>query len=223
MFVEDSCVPAELYEQVLRDETFFASNYEDGEQIATSLNSYHGDSKEMSSYMFWDGWEKSQPRSLKHLVIKEIWEKRLPFPIEEVIGFEYWTRTFESGQFIGEHVDEDTFAYLLTGTFYGPRIGCVWYGCDNDDGGFLEIHNSRLEDGSTLALEPSVMAVHASSPQNDRERLRYKGNRLIVFDSGHVVHNTTPAGSRLRQVMVINVWTKDVPPMGLATGDFAHE
>ena len=67
------------------------------------------------------------------------------------------------------------------------------------------------------------MAVHASSPPNDRERIRYKGNRLVVFDSGHVVHNTTPAGSRLRQVMVINVWTKDVPPMGLATGDFAHE
>jgi hypothetical protein len=222
ILVEDNCVTGELYKRVADTEDFFAVNFENDEQIARELNSYHGESKGMSSYMFWGGWINDKERTIKHEVIRQIWDGRLPFPVEEVIGFEYWTRTFEPGQFIGPHVDEDTFAYRLTKTFYGPRIGCVWYGCDNGDGGFLEIHQNPIEDGSTLALEPSRMPQFASEPQN-RELVAYKGNRLVIFDSGHVLHGTTPAGSGLRQVMVINVWTRDLPPMGLATGEFVYE
>ena len=222
MLVVDNCISDELYLRVLSDESFFASDYEQDTQIAKGLNSYHGNRRKLSSYMFWPGWHKSDISTIKHQVIKEIWEYRLPVHISEVFGFEYWTRTFNEGQFIGEHVDEDTFAYQLTKTFYGSSIGCVWYGCENEQGGRLEIHKNPIPDGLTMALEPSRITEFFSQKE-DRDTVDYKGNRLIVFDSGHLIHNTTPATSGPRQVMVINVWTRDLLPFGSAIGEFIYE
>ena len=61
------------------------------------------------------------------------------------------------------------------------------------------------------------------SPIEERERIAYKGNRLVILDAGHVMHGTTPANSGIRQVMVINVWHKDNPPLALASNEFYYE
>ena len=61
------------------------------------------------------------------------------------------------------------------------------------------------------------------SPIETRERIACKPNRLIIFDAGHTLHNTTPPISGIRRVMVMNVWHKDSPPSALQTGEFYYE
>jgi hypothetical protein len=79
-----------------------------------------------------------------------------------------------------------------------------------------------LLDGTSEALEKEN-TKNLVSDIEDRERIAYKGNRLIIFDVGHVMHNTTPALSGKRQVMIINVWHKNNPPLALALNEFYYE
>lgn len=221
--VIDNILPVELYETVMSDISFFTSPFVNEFDIAKDINSYHdAHSHKLSSYMFWPGWWQDNERTLHHRVIRGIWEHNLPFHIDEICGFEYWTRTFAPGQYINEHVDEDTFEYRDSKIFYGPKYGCVWYGVDNEDGGFLEIHKNSIIDGTKNALEQNQIIKYKSEIL-DRERFRYKGNRAIMFDSGHILHNTTPAPSGVRQVLVINIWTRDKEPKALQTGEFVYE
>lgn len=95
-------------------------------------------------------------------------------------------------------------------------------GCENENGGFLEVHSKKLQDYTQGALEQEYVCDYIS-PVEFRERIAYKGNRLVIFDVGHTIHNTTPALSGKREVMVINVWHKDVPPTGLKSNSFYYE
>lgn len=221
--VRDNALNELLYQRVINDDLFFTKPFSSEFDIAKDLNSYHNstDSKH-SPYMFWRGWWQDDERTNHHTVIRGIWENNLPFPIDEICGFEYWTRTFMPGQYINEHVDEDTFEYQDSKIFFGPKYGCVWYGCDNENGGFLEIHKNKLIDGTKNALEQINISKYKSDIL-DRERIRYKGNRVIMFDSGHLLHNTTPGTAGLRQVLVINIWTMDLQPKGITTGEFIYE
>ena len=192
-------------------------------QIAADLMMYHEESSNYySPFMFWDGWWKSPTNTLKKQVIKQIWEQHMEWPYEDIVGFEYWTRTYNAGQYIDLHVDEDTFLYKKDKTFQGPISGCVYYGIDNKEGGFLELHKNTLIDGQKKTPD-KIKDKKNISPIEDRERLAYKGNRLIIFDSGHVVHSSTPAKSGLRQVLVVNVWHKNNPPEALSNGGFFYE
>lgn len=223
MLVADNWLPPEIYQEMLDDDTFFPESMGGGDRIATELNSYHYEQSTcFAPYMFWDGWLNSPVNTLKKKIIKHIWENNLPFPIEEVLGFEYWTRTYLPGQYLDTHVDEDTFMYEDHKIFSGPAIGAILYGIDNKDGGFLEIHKSVLIDGTKDALERDSISAMLS-PIEDRERIAYRGNRLVIFDAGHQIHATSPAKSGIRQVMVINVWHKDIPPTAIKKNSFFYE
>jgi hypothetical protein len=223
MIVKDNCLHENLYNQVLKDDLFFPKSMGETNQIAAHLMMYHEEpSSHYSPFMFWDGWWKSPANTLKKQVIKQIWEQYMEWPCEDIVGFEYWTRTYSPGQYIDLHVDEDTFLYKKDKTFQAPTMGCVYYGIDNSDGGFLEIHKNILVDGQKKSLD-KIKDKENISPIEDRERIAYKGNRLIIFDSGHIVHGSTPAKSGLRQVMVTNVWHKDNPPLALSEGTFFYE
>ena len=223
MLVADNWLPKELYEKMISDESFFPESMGGGERIATELNSYHYEQSTcFAPYMFWDGWLNSPVNTLKKQIIQNIWENNLPFPIEEVLGFEYWTRTYLPGQYLDTHVDEDTFMYEDHKVFSGPAIGAILYGIDNSDGGFLELHKSILIDGTKNALEREKIS-DMLSPIEERERIAYRGNRLVIFDAGHQIHATSPAKRGIRQVMVINVWHRDVPPTAIKKNSFFYE
>ncbi len=223
MIVLDDFLDKDLYLKMLEDSSFYPESMGGGDQIATELNSYHYEQASCyAPYMFWDGWWRSPANTLKKQIIQNIWGSRLAYQHDDILGFEYWTRTYTAGQYLQTHVDEDTFLYSRDKIFTGPINGAIFYGCNNIDGGFLEIHKNVLLDGTSQALEKEI-SINLLSDIEDRERIAYKGNRLIIFDAGHVMHNTTPAQSGIRQVMIINVWHKDNPPLALSLNEFYYE
>lgn len=224
MIVKDNALDEQLYGEMLADGSFYPESMGSDERLATELNSYHYEKSScFAPYMFWDGWWSTPANTLRKRVVQAIWENNLPCSTSEILGIEYWTRTYLPGQYLDVHVDEDTFLYQDSKTFSGPLTGSILYGVDNSDGGFVEIYNKAiLKDGEKLAIE----AENINSllvPVEERERIAYKGNRLIIFDTGHVVHGTTPAKSGTRQVMVTNVWHRDNPPTALKLGEFFYE
>jgi hypothetical protein len=224
MIVRDNALSESLYKEVLTDDVFFPESMGSDERLATELNSYHYEKSScFAPYMFWDGWWSSPANTLRKKVVQAVWENNLPCDTSEILGIEYWTRTYLPGQYLDVHVDEDTFLYQESKVFSGPLTGSIFYGIDNEDGGFVEIYNRAiLKDGEELAIEAeniNSMLV----PVEERERIAYKGNRLIIFDTGHVVHGTTPAKSGIRQVMVTNVWHRDNPPTAIKLGEFFYE
>jgi hypothetical protein len=221
MIVKDNYLDKDLYDEVLKDGLFFPQSMGNEDKIAAHLMMYHEESSSCySPFMFWDGWWRSPADTLKKQVIKQIWSENMEWPCEDVLGFEYWTRSYSPGQYIDAHVDEDTFLYKKNKSFQGPILGCIYYGIENKDGGFLEIHKKTLIDGNKETLD---QIKNNTSPIEDRERIAYKGNRLIIFDAGHLVHSTTPSKSGLRQVLVVNVWHKNNPPEALSSGEFFYE
>jgi len=225
MLVKDNFLTNETCFLVSGDKSFFPESMGSSERIATEINSYHTEQAScFAPYMFWDGWLNSPANTVKKKVIKEIWEHNLPFPVEDVLGFEYWTRTFGPGQYLAPHVDEDTFLYADEKILSGPAIGSVYYGPDTDasNGGFLELYPSLLVNGEHMALEHDRISPLMVDVEQ-RERILCKPNRLVIFDAGHVLHGTVPATSGIRYVMVINVWHKDNPPTALAGGHFFYE
>jgi hypothetical protein len=222
--VQDDFIESDLFDTVREDATFFPEDMSGHDNIGEFLNEYHSEECDCyAPYMFWDGWWRSPANTNRKRVIEAIWSSPglLPFPLQEVVGFEYWTRTFGVGQFLAPHCDEDTFLYAFEGQFRGPKIGCVWYGSSEATGGFLELHNSVVPEGKDQ-LERDVIDEHLS-PIDERERIKYRPNRLVVFDAGHRLHETTKTTSGKRQVMVINVWHESQPPRALTSGEFFHE
>ena len=222
--MKDNALSDSLYKEVLADELFFPESMGSDERLATELNSYHYEKSScFAPYMFWDGWWASPANTLRKQVVQAIWEENLPCDTSEILGIEYWTRTYLPGQYLDVHVDEDTFLYQDSKTFSGPLTGSILYGVDNEDGGFVEIYNKAiLKDGEKLAIEAERINA-LLVPVEERERIAYKGNRVIIFDTGHVVHGTTPAKSGIRQVMVTNVWHRENPPTALKLGEFFYE
>lgn len=161
--------------------------------------------------------------TLKKKLIRKIFEGKIN--IDEVVGFEYWTRTYQQGQYIQPHIDADTARYVNDKSLGTPIVGAVWWGVDNNkDAGFFELYPTLLERGSIGSLEKSFIdPILESSPIETRERIKYKSNRLIIFDAGHQLHGTTPASSGVKQSLIINVWGKECPPHGLLTNGFHYE
>lgn len=222
--VDNFITDKSLLEEIRNDDSFFPESMGDEEKVNYSIHQYHDtDAKHYSPYMFWDGWWSSPANTLKKRVIQKIWENNLPLQQDEICGFEYWTKTFKKGQYLSPHVDEDSHLYKDSQVFRGSIIGCVYYpNSDPVDGGFLELHEHRIEDGEIFALERGALDGRLS-PIEKRERIAYKPNRLIIFDAGHIVHNTTPAVDGVRRVLVVNVWGNDGKPLGLFTNGFYLE
>ena len=223
MNVFDNFLSSSLLDEIKSDKSFFPGLMQEESRIATEVNSYHNEQSNCyAPYMFWDGWWSSPANTVRKQVIREIWETNLTIPVEEVLGFEYWTRTFGPGQFLGPHVDEDTFLYQDSKIYNGPEIGCVYYGPSEETvvGGFLELFESKLVFGEENALEWENLEKKLD-PIEMRERIAFKENRLIIFDAGRVIHQTSPCISGLRNVMVVNVWLKTDPPVDMS--NFVYE
>ena len=223
MNIFDNFLSSSLFDEIKSDKSFFPGLMQEESRIATEVNSYHNEQSSCyAPYMFWDGWWSSPANTMRKQVIREIWENNLPVIIDDVLGFEYWTRTFGPGQFLGPHVDEDTFLYQDTKVYNGPEIGCVYYGPTEEKvvGGFLELFDSKLKFGEKDALEWENLKDKLD-PIELRERIAFKENRLIIFDAGRVIHQTSPCLSGLRNVMVVNVWLRSNPPMD--TKNFVYE
>ena len=223
MKIYDDAMDDAIYSAIAQDSSFFPGLMTTDSRIAKEVNSYHmAQSSCYAPYMFWDGWWSSPASTVRKQVIREIWETNLTIPIGDVLGFEYWTRTFGPGQFLGPHVDEDTFLYQNSKIYNGPEIGCVYYGPSEEKvvGGFLELFESRLTFGEKNALEWENLE-RKLDPIELRERIAFKENRLIIFDAGRVIHQTSPCLSGLRNVMVVNVWLKSNPPVDMT--NFVYE
>ena len=223
MNIFDNFLSSSLLDEIKSDKSFFPGLMQEESRIATEVNSYHNEQSNCyAPYMFWDGWWSSPANTVRKQVIREIWETNLTIPVEEVLGFEYWTRTFGPGQFLGPHVDEDTFLYQDSKIYNGPEIGCVYYGPSEETvvGGFLELFESKLVFGEENALEWENLEKKLD-PIEMRERIAFKENRLIIFDAGRVIHQTSPCISGLRNVMVVNVWLKTNPPVDMS--NFVYE
>ena len=210
-------------DQIRSDSSFFPGLMQNEPRIASEVNSYHNEQASCyAPYMFWDGWWSSSANTVRKQVVRKIWENNLAIPIEDILGFEYWTRTFGPGQFLGPHVDEDTFLYQDTKVLNGPELGCVYYGPSTEKvvGGFLELFESKLTFGEKNALEWENLEKKLD-PIELRERIAFKENRLIIFDAGRVIHQTSPCVSGIRNVMVVNVWLKSNPPVNMK--NFVYE
>ena len=223
MLIIDSFLDTPTREHLLVDPESFPKLPVDSPNISTIMNDYQDSTKpHYAPFYFWDGWWNSEENTIKKVVIRRIWENNLPCPIEDIVGFEYWTRTCETGQYHGVHIDNDTFLYEETGVSNSPIAGSIYYGVDNDNGGFLEIHNKLVSDGDKNVLHKGTIEKYLSEP-TERERIAYKGNRLIIGDFGHLMHETTPFASGTRQALVVSVWTKNLPPLGISNGRFHYE
>lgn len=160
--------------------------------------------------------------TLKKKLIKKIFEGRIN--TNDVVGFEYWTRTYQEGQYIQPHVDADTARYIHDKSLGTPILGSVWWGVENEEPSFFEIYPHPLKRDSIGSLEKSFIdQILDSSPVESRERIKYKSNRLIIFDAGHELHGTTPSPSGIKQSLIVNVWGKECPPLGLLKGGFHYE
>jgi len=223
MLIIDSFLDKSTRAEVLGTKGFFPELRGNETNISSIINSYHArDAEYYSPFYFWQGWWESEADTIKKVVIRKIWEHNLPCPIGEILGFEYWTRSYKTGQYHGVHVDNDTFLYADCQISNGPLIGSVYYGEDNKDGGFLEIHKPILVDGLVSVLEKGVIETFLSG-ESEIERVAYKGNRLIIDDFGHRMHSTTPFPSGCRQALVVSVWRKDNPPVSFTKGGFRCE
>jgi len=224
MFIQDDFFDDNTLSAIFDDSSFFPVSMGEGEKVASSPNMYNDPNGSVfSPYMFWDGWWKSPMDTLKKKLIRKIFEGRIN--IDEVVGFEYWTRTYQQGQYIQPHVDADTARYVNDKSLGTPIVGAVWWGVDNnEDAGFFELYPTLLKRGSIGSLEKAFLnPMLILNPIETRERIRYKSNRLIIFDAGHQLHGTTPASSGVKQSLIVNVWGKECPPHGLLTNGFHYE
>jgi hypothetical protein len=226
LVIDEAIKDINLIEEISKSQTLFPDSMGDEVKIASTINSYHvQDSPYRAPYMFWDGWLLSETNTTAKKIIKEIWENNLPFPIEELCGFEYWMRTFKAGQFIDLHLDEDTFLYKLENIKNGSAIGCVYYPHTNEeeDCGTLDIYDDYyIPDHEVDALSKEKMDFYKSDVKSISS-IQCSPNRAVIFDAGHVLHKTTPTKQHTKRVMVINVWHKDLQPSGLLTGEFFYE
>jgi len=110
MLIKDNCLDQDTYEEVISDNLFFPEIMNYGEKIAEHLNSYHDEKSDcFAPYMFWDGWWRTPANTLKKKVIQSLWKDLMIWDLNDILGFEYWTRTYLPGQYLDIHVDEDTF------------------------------------------------------------------------------------------------------------------
>jgi hypothetical protein len=235
-YIEDK----ELLNAIENDSSFFPGTMGDEPRQLKTGNIYHGESPVYSPWMFWDGWWRSPANTLKKRLVQEIWEPNLPCDEQDVVGFEYWTRTYDSGQYLPLHLDEDTFLYERTGEFRCPVLGAVYYSHfevgEENDAGFLQIHSGQVEidmekryqlatyQENDKDKEKSIALEKFYKPDNKVDKIAYIPNRLIIFDAGMVIHGTTRNGiNGKRFIMGINVWHKDYPPIGYTEKLFVFE
>lgn len=221
---DDAITDLSLLCEIENSDEIFPPEMAGGDRIALTPTQYHDEaSGSYAPFMFWEGWWTSPANTVRKKIIKELIKDRLPIPTRRICGIEYWTRTFGPQQFLDWHVDEDTFEYKETKGFNCPEIGFVYYPHFNEQNeSSLIISNAKIHGNPKSVLEPGVVYGLMESCPGETV-VDYKPNRLIMFDAGRSLHKTTKSLTTSRRVMVINIWTKENPPLGLKSGKFFHE
>jgi len=235
IIMDDFIKDEKLLKEIENDTNFFPKGMGTEPRQLISGNVYHEkDASIYSPWFFWDGWWKTPANTVKKKVVQAIWQENLPCPLVEVVGFEYWTRTYSPGQYLPIHLDEDTFAYEKNGEFRCPMIGAVYYPHfsigENQDPGYLEIYQGRIpvdrnkkhqlkcidtDSKNINDKRKMVEFLDYYQPENKIDRISYRPNRLIILDAGLTLHGTTPTGpNSQRFIMGINVWHIDERPTG---------
>lgn len=321
--LDDFITDKNLLKTIEVDPSFFPKP----KKIATNVvNLVHAKERAPVDYTFWPGWLEQEEENPKHSLIRQVWEDILPIAIEDVYGFEYWSRTFLPGQYSMWHFDrgfgrgiEKTINYIFSSKeehdnslsnksiYYIGKIfstvrcaeatddkfmildGEIRYGFDYDfkqhriilsdkniyhftegiikgykDSEFLfginnSVHISEIEEAQknmsandikkflknkyyiknhqeklssidssdriSRCLIGCVYYPHINDPKDitslqmmiddDIIEVQCKQNRLIVFDSATIFHQTTPSKTSIRYSMPINVWSKKNPPSKL--------
>jgi len=239
VIIDDFISDKQLLNDIENDESFFPKDMgQESRQLKTG-NVYHGSNAEIfSPWMFWDGWWKSPADTVKKRLVQAIWEDNLPCGVDELCGFEYWTRSYNPGQYLPVHLDEDTFIYEKTGEFRCPMLGAVYYAHfpveESQEPGHLEIHPGRveidrnkrfqLESDPNMRDEVMVALKPFYKPEGKRDIISYRPNRLILLDAGMLLHGTTPSGANSKRFIVgVNVWHKSDPPSGYEEKLFFNE
>ena len=120
-----------------------------------------------SGYMWWPGWSKSFPDTLKKQIITQIWCGNPIIDVDDSIGFEYWVNTMESGQDKKIHFDKDE----ASKTLISPIIGCIYYPKEEEfGGGFLEIYEDQ--EPTRIKAKFNSCLLYTSPSPRDRTRSR---------------------------------------------------
>lgn len=175
------------------------------------------------SHMFWDGWWKKPVNTVKKKVIKQIWQDKLPADQSEILGFEYWTKYYSVNDDLNPHFDEDFFYYETTKIFCGADLGCIYYGpITNCTSGSLVIYDFIAKDGQENLLEKESMQeiVKVSKIVSKIEAIP---NRLVIFNSGHILHSVEQIKSGNRYMLAINIWLKNNSPLGYLENKYYKE
>lgn len=318
--IDNAINDLDLLEEIKNDKDLFPAPT----KIATDVvNLVHAKERAPITYKFWPGWSDSEPVLLEHFLIKALWENELPIPLEQVYGFEYWSRTFVPGQYSMWHFDRgfgrgiektlnyvmkfiiqkketlpdnllkflgEVFAVVRCSEMYEDRLdikdGVISYVFDYDCknynikltkknikhfiSGLINGHKKSeqlfdknlqkdidlLEDAQnnydfdqlkefmvkkyrTKHNQAKLTSISSSDqisrcmtgcvyypPMNDVSDPSYlqllfdgniieiesRPNRLVIFDSATIFHQSTSTKKSLRYSFPINVWTKNNPP-----------
>lgn len=235
LIIDDFIEDENLIKDIKNEKDFFPKDMGKEARQLKKGNIYHNENaKVFSPWMFWDGWWRSPEDTVKKRLIRAIWEENLPCDKEEVVGFEYWTRSYNPGQYLPVHLDEDTFAYEKNGEFRCPVLGAVYYPSievgKEENPGHLEIHPGRVnidrEKQYQLECVDGKMIAFIDNYQDKTkvDSIAYRPNRLVIFDAGMILHGTSPNGENSQRYIVgINVWHKDDPPTGYEQNLFYNE
>lgn len=160
------------------------------------------------SYRYWKGWWTKPASNTKQRLAEYIWKTEYPLQHTlEADGFEYWTG-LQSAEIEGRrnylelHFDDDVTYRQETGERMFPVLGCVYYPPGFDfKGGDLHIYT----DGEN----------------NSPEIIKTRGNRLVIFNPGEVVHGVDEVTEGTRGAIAINVW--DQEPWSVGQGHIILE
>ena len=154
-------------------------------------------------YRYWKGWWTSEPKNVKQRLIEYIWKDNLPIKLDaQINGFEYWTG-IQSAEDTGHkdhlvlHYDDDVNQREKTGTWSFPLTGCVYY-------------------PPGLSFEGGDLAIYTDGEDSTPELIKSRGNRLVIFDPGKVLHCVQKVTKGTRMGIAINLW--EVEPWSVQKG-----
>ena len=160
----------------------------------TFLNDLRNDEfwNTMANANWWDGWWNKKSKNICEQFIEIVW-KQFTNVENKVAGFEYWSNVHQAGGGLNWHVDKDEKLSKEKKEVVTPTLGLVFYSmCEDLDGGYLEIANSRNRDN----IDPSKI-----------ERIKPIENRLIMFDPSFP-HRVSGITNGKRRAIIVNAWTK---------------
>lgn len=160
------------------------------------------------AYKYWKGWWNTPPKNLKQKLTRYIWGDNFPINLDiEVDGFEYWTglqTAAEDGRrnYLELHLDDDVNYRAQKGQRLFPALGCVYY-----PPGF--------------EFEGGDLAIYTDGENNPPELIKTRGNRLVVFNPGEVVHGVQEVTAGTRGAIAINIWSEE--PWSVSEGFITQE